>query len=76
MGLLDDVQRRASIVQRKCTVAVIFDVLDENDRADLRHALADPGISTLAILEVLKQRGHRIAATTITKHRKGVCTCR
>lgn len=58
-----------------CSVARILDALDDNDRAWLSIVLVDPEEQSAAIGRTLTRAGHRIAGTTIARHRRGDCTC-
>ncbi|MBN0040222.1 hypothetical protein JN535_08585 [Cellulosimicrobium cellulans] len=58
-----------------CSVAKILDTLDDNDRAWLNAVLEDPEETGAAIGRTLTRAGHPIAGTTISRHRRGDCTC-
>lgn len=58
-----------------CTVAKILDRLDDTDRAWLTAVLADPDEEAAAIGRTLTKAGHKIAGTTIARHRRGDCKC-
>lgn len=58
-----------------CTVAKILDTLDDTDRVWLTDALADPDELSSEIGRTLTRAGHKIAGTTVSRHRRGDCAC-
>ena len=58
-----------------CTVAKILARLDDTDRAWLTAVLADPDEHSSTIGRTLTTAGHKIAGTTVSRHRRGDCAC-
>jgi hypothetical protein len=68
----------AENLQRKgpaCTVGVALSTLAKADAADLRAALADPGIACTALSRALRAVDVVVSGTTLSRHRKGDCGC-
>lgn len=75
MSLLDEVD---ALVGGKpgprCGAGLLLNELDEPTRADLLALLA--GSARLSAIAVaLKNRGHKVGAQTLGRHRKGICSC-
>lgn len=75
MGLLDEFKNEGVRPRRKCGVAILLDILSEQERDDLRIALGDPVITASAIMRVLERKGHKLPDGTITRHRRKECSC-
>jgi hypothetical protein len=65
----------------RCSLAPIYAALPADEREELRAYLTDPttfaAARTSLIVAALAERGFRIAACTINRHRRGECaTCR
>lgn len=58
-----------------CTVATLLAALPPEDAATLTEALASPLYTSAKIERALRAEGHRIAAQTLGRHRKGECAC-
>jgi hypothetical protein len=58
----------------QCSVAAILDALDDSDRAALVAAFASTQPST-SIARALLTINVRIAPTTLSRHRRGECSC-
>ena len=61
-----------------CGVVRLAKILIETDteRAEkLKAALVDEDITHAAIEIVLKNWGYQVSSTTISRHRRGLCTC-
>ena len=57
-----------------CTLAVITSGLDDTDRKALDDALASNAANTL-IVRALASIGYRVSAQTLSRHRRGECSC-
>lgn len=76
MGLLDDISSEQRLIHpRRCSVVVILESMDESDAADLTSAMADPGISHVAIVRALDKRGFHLDDQALSRHRRNVCAC-
>lgn len=75
MGLLDDFKNEGVRPRVRCQVTVILDSMTEADAADLKAALGDVTVTGAAIERVLQRRGVRLSQNSITRHRRGECTC-
>jgi len=58
-----------------CSVALILDKLDPDDRAALEAWLDNPLKRHSLIAAALKKNGHPIQDSTIGRHRNGKCIC-
>lgn len=58
-----------------CTVGVVLDGLDQDDRAAAIQALADRTRTATSIAEALTSIGHPVAKQTVQRHRRGECRC-
>lgn len=76
MSLLDEVQAitAARTHGEPCSVTVILNSLDKADRADLQTVLDSPAPG-VHIAQALTNRGHKIRAHTIQRHRNHNCAC-
>ena len=75
MGLLDDFRNEPSRVSAQCRVEIIRSAMTTADVTDLDDALADVTITAAAIERVLARKGIKIKSASITRHRRGECTC-
>lgn len=75
MGLLDEIKQAQPQIGGRCSVPVLLDSLPKDDRADVETALADATIPSTVIAKVLGNHGHRIGASSLQRHRRGVCLC-
>lgn len=77
MSLLDEIKDETRHTGSPCGVQKVLAALNESDAADLRAALADPGIPATNIARALIKRG--VAqwknGDPITRHRRGDCRC-
>jgi len=76
VGLKDEVMAQEP-ARRACTCATGRTIagMSEQDAADMREVLADPGITAAAISRALAARGTHIAGPNLARHRKGHCGC-
>lgn len=58
-----------------CSVKILLNDLDAEDRQALAEALEDEKIAGTAIERALLKEGHRMAAHNIQRHRRGMCSC-
>ena len=59
----------------KCSIALLFDELDDESCAVLRRWLADPDIDGARIAAGIRKGGHHMGGQTISRHRAKRCTC-
>lgn len=74
MSLLDEIKQEGD-KGPKCTLFALWAKLNPEETKDLAEALADLGISGVAIARALQKRGHKISGDTIQRHRRKVCNC-
>ncbi len=72
---LDDLVRASRPRRSVCSVAKVLALLDAKDREVLDAAMTNDAITHSAIAIVLTAEGHDIQQGTISRHRRGVCTC-
>lgn len=58
----------------KCSVGQLLNELDDIDAQALRNAL-ESNMRGESISTALRGEGHRIAGTTIQRHRRNRCSC-
>lgn len=79
MGFLDEVQAHIPKADTTCLVGVMLGRLDPNLRAEVEQVLALPPSEAphTAIQRALAARidGTTPSATTISRHRRGMCCC-
>lgn len=74
MGLLDALEPPKK--ERSCKIRSVKAELDKKDQEILDRALADVELWPAKTLSnQLQNRGLIITDTTITRHRKGLCSC-
>lgn len=54
-----------------CTVKLLLESLDTEDRRALEELLRNRGVSASKVAGVLMRHGFRIAAPAVTRHRRG-----
>ena len=59
----------------RCTVAVVQEKIDAEDRAALGTVLAHEDVTSSKIAEALRDAGHSISNDNIRRHRRGECKC-
>jgi hypothetical protein len=75
-GLLNAIKSApASLPGPKCGVYTLRTVLSDADRKDLDVALTDIMISNKAIMMALNARGFSIGLQSVSRHRRGDCSC-
>lgn len=75
MGLLDEFKNEPVRTGTFCRIQVIREQLTPQEFTDLEQALADRQITAAAIERVLARKNIRLQQNTITRHRRGECTC-
>jgi len=77
MGFLSEVSEYQKSKKRfsKCLAGLIADKMDAELFAEYQEAMADETIASTSLSTVLKRRGIEISDTTISRHRKGICSC-
>ena len=73
MGLAESL-KSVGTIQSICSLGKIINKLDESEQAALIGALDSP-MAVHTIEAALRSNGYRIAALTITNHRKKTCAC-
>lgn len=58
-----------------CTVAVILRTADEETAELFTAALANAYAPSSAIAKAMTDRGHKISANVLQRHRRGDCRC-
>lgn len=75
MGLLDDIRAEKRKTGVLCRVSSVLQQMDKKDAADLQAAIDDPMITAAAIERVLRRKEITMPQGTITRHRRGECSC-
>ena len=75
MGLMDEFKAEGTRPRLQCRVKLVLDALTAPEQTDLLNALKDPVITAAAIERVLQRKDFKLPAGTITRHRRGECTC-
>ena len=71
MGLIDELQALEEPQPGpRCTIAVLLEKLTDQEGAALIKAIDEGKATSTAISQALEKAGHRIAAQTITRHRR------
>jgi len=70
---------RPTEIVEPCRVTIIGESLDENNRATFFKLIdtrfSDGGLADIPLAKGLAQAGIKIGATTISRHRRGLCFC-
>lgn len=75
MSLADALRQETAPNKEKCQVALVRAQLNDTDLATLNMALANPKVSAAAIARALTDIGHPTKQHTMTRHRRGDCSC-
>ena len=75
MGLLDDFKSEGQRPRMQCRIVTVREEMTADEHADLIAALGNPVISAAAIERVLKRKGIDVPQGTVTRHRRGECSC-
>lgn len=58
-----------------CRLGRIMVELSKKDHEALQSALGDPDVSTHRIYRVLREEGFVLSYSTVSRHRRGDCSC-
>lgn len=58
-----------------CGVAAALAEMDEADRDVFLAAIANPRLQGEGITRILRQHGYQIGNQSVSRHRRGVCSC-
>lgn len=72
---LDQFAKASRVKRPPCTVTLILAQLDPKDVALVTEALDNRSITGKAIADVLSNAGHPISQGSVTRHRRGDCSC-
>lgn len=80
MGLFDQIENGTAVAagaRRRCGIAIVCDRLEHDDAAQLRRVIAMPAehASAAGISRALKDAGHVVPPSTVTRHRRRECLC-
>jgi hypothetical protein len=76
LSLRTEVEALGNRCGPRCTVALLLNQLDEEERAELVDCLDDTvGVQTSALTRVLRARGHQIGEASMGRHRRRDCAC-
>lgn len=78
MSFAEDVAAANSRRSSQCTVGVWrgeFGKSNPKEAAEFDQALEDPTVNGSAIHAAMKLRGFKEGANTVTRHRRGGCSC-
>lgn len=74
MALADKLQQhKIRLPGPPCTVCTLVQSLSAKDRAVLNAALVDGTFTSAAITRALRDEGHAVTATAVSRHRKSEC---
>jgi hypothetical protein len=74
MALSDSIERHTTKSESKCTLAIILEMLDKKDRAELLSHIRK-GTPSMTLVAALRSEGYHIAEVTFNNHRNGRCKC-
>jgi hypothetical protein len=74
VALSDSIERHKTKSESKCTLANIFEMLDEKDHAELLSHISK-GTPSMTLVAALRSEGYHIAEVTFNNHRNGRCKC-
>ena len=76
MGFYEDVLKiELGYGGNKCGIGKLLDSDDTEFVEALRKVLADPDIGRIQLSKALKQHGHNMSSTTVSRHQLGQCAC-
>lgn len=76
VGLIDDlanIDQFGSAVGPRCTVCRFVSTLDDKEADVFTAALTNDNVTMNALARALAKNGHKIAAGTLARHKKGEC---
>jgi regulator of replication initiation timing len=74
MALADSIERHTAKSESKCTLAIILEMLEGQDKKDLMDHIKK-GTPTITLVAALRSEGYHIAEVTFNNHRNGKCKC-
>ena len=74
MALSDSIERHTTKSESKCTLAIILEMLDDKDRAELLNHIRK-GTPSMTLVAALRSEGYHIAEVTFNNHRNERCKC-
>jgi regulator of replication initiation timing len=74
MALADSIDKHTWKSESKCSLAVIMEMLDKKDLADLLTHI-EKGTPTSTLVAALRSEGYHIAEVTFNNHRNSKCKC-
>ncbi len=75
MGIFDGITEERRHGGRRCTVAVICEQLEAEDRIALVEVLRNTSVPASSIRDRLVSAGYEISKDTLNNHRRGDCRC-
>ena len=76
-SLLEEMRsiQNAKKIGATCSVSKVMENMPEDEAAALRIVLSDNSIDSMTIEVWLGRKGHTLRRHTISRHRRGECTC-
>ena len=76
MSLRDQIIAETNIKKGPpCSVSLLLEDLNDEDRAAVIEAMADAKIPSTAIDRALLKEGYRVGSHSLQRHRRGECAC-
>lgn len=75
MSLLDEVKQDVNPSGPKCSIRTLRTQLSPEDLADFDRLILDVTVKSSTLSRALTNRGHKVGAHVIARHRRGDCTC-
>jgi hypothetical protein len=76
VSLLDEVDALVASKRRvQCAVGRLLLALDKTTAADLNALIGDGTTSMGVVSTALRNRNHHVGQASLTRHRRGQCTC-
>jgi hypothetical protein len=69
-------QDKANSPLNRCPINRLYGTLSESDIETLNTALQDIGFQHAAISRALNAEGHDVSQEAVSRHRRGICSCR
>ena len=76
-SLLEEMRsiQNAKRIGATCSVSKVMENMPEDESAALRTVFSDSSIDSMTIEVWLGRKGHALRRHTISRHRRGECTC-
>lgn len=74
-GMFDGIEAEKTPASRRCAVARLADVLDDEDAAALQSVVMNINVPAPIIRARLAKAGHEISKDAIWRHRRRDCMC-